>query len=94
MFLPRLKRGTTKMSDLGILDTFGVPEFFYTTIGKTEPAGGGCIRIYCCIERNGSLIPQLTVVMPAMSLLVAARQAEEAALEVFNLDRIVGALAN
>lgn len=76
------------MSDLGILDTFGVPEYFYTTIGKTEPAGGGCIRIYCCIERNGSLIPQFTVVMPALCLLTAARLAEQAALEVYNEDRM------
>lgn len=75
------------------LDCVGVPEFFYTTIGKTEPAGGGCIRIYCCIERNGALVPQLTVVMPVTSLLMAARQAEEAALEVFQQDRM-GALAH
>lgn len=66
-----------------MLDALGVPEFFYTTIGKTEDAGGGCVRIYCCIERGGHLVPQLTVVMPATSLLTAARTAEEAALISF-----------
>lgn len=66
-----------------MLDGIGVPEFFYTTIGKTEDAGGGCVRIYCCIERGGMLIPQLTVVMPAASLVVAARRAGQAAQDAF-----------
>ena len=77
-----------------MLDSIGIPEFFYTTIGRTEPAGGGCVRVYCCIERGGNLIPQLTVVMPAGSLLIAARQAEEAALEAFTHEQMAGALAH
>lgn len=76
-----------------MLDCVGVPEFFYTTVGKTEAAGGGCVRIYCCIERGGNLIPQLTVVMPAGSLLIAARQVEQAALDAFTHD-MAGALAH
>lgn len=76
-----------------MLDCMGIPEYFYTTIGKTEDAGGGCVRIYCCIERGGELIPQLTVVMPASSLLMAAKVAGDAALDVFRRDRVTGLLA-
>jgi hypothetical protein len=71
-----------------MLECVGVPEFFYTTIGKTEPAGGGCVRIYCCIERCGALIPQFTVVIPASSLLTATKLAQDAAMEVFSSDRL------
>lgn len=65
-------------------DATGVPEFFYTDVGKTEHAGGNCLRIYCCIQRDGQLIPQFTVVMPAMSIMVAAKRVTDAAIEVFN----------
>jgi len=69
-----------------ILDCVGVPEFFYTTVGKTEHAGGDCVRIYCCIEREGHLVPQLTVVMPAECVLTAAQRVREAALDIYNRD--------
>lgn len=75
-----------------MLDCVGVPEFFYSVIGKTEPAGGGCIRIYCCIERGDNLVPVLTVVMPASSLLRAAKRAEDAAIEAFNAGQITNTL--
>ena len=78
--------GNKKMGEM--LDAFGIPEYFYTTIGKTEDAGGGCVRIYCCIERGGDLMPQFTVVMPATSLLTAAKVAEDAALDVFRRERM------
>jgi len=81
------------MSEREMLDCVGIPEFFYTTIGKTEAAGGGCVRIYCCIERGGTLIPQFTVVMPAESLIIAARRAEDAALAVFNHEQMAGVMA-
>lgn len=77
-----------------MMECVGIPEFFYTTIGKTEPAGGGCVRVYCCIERGGNLIPQLTVVMPAASLLMAARHAEAAALDIFNQEQFAGIMAH
>ena len=66
-----------------LMDCVGVPEFFVTAIGKTEHAGGGCVRIYCCIQRGDVLLPQLTIVVPAASLLVATKQAERAARDVF-----------
>lgn len=77
-----------------MLDCLGIPEFFYTVIGKTEDAGGGCVRLYCCIERAGNLTPQFTVVMPAISLLVAAQKAEQAARDAFNLESMAGTMAH
>ncbi len=79
---------------LTMADAFGAPEFFYTTIGKTEDAGGGCVRIYCCVERQGVLVPQFTVIMPATSLLTAARIAEEAALLAHQNHMMAGAMAH
>ena len=75
-----------------MLDATGVQEFFYTTIGKTEPAGGGCVRVYCCVEREGVLVPVFTVVMPAMSLVIAAKVAQEAGIDAFNKDALAGAM--
>lgn len=77
-----------------IVDVVGVPEFFYTTIGKTEAAGGDCVRIYCCIERGDELIVQFTVVMPCSSLIVAAETARQAAIEVHNQIQFAGMLAH
>ena len=77
-----------------MLDCVGVPEFFVTSIGKVEPAGGGCVRIYYCIERGNNLIPQYTAVIPALSLLAVAKVAERAALEAFNREQMSDALAH
>jgi hypothetical protein len=70
--------GATKMIDIP-----GIPEFFMTEVGRTEGVGGDCVRIYNCVERGGFLIPQCTVIIPAMSLIVAARCVTEAAQEAF-----------
>jgi hypothetical protein len=76
-----------------MIDTIGVPEFYVTKIGKTEPAGGGCVRVYLCIERGNMLLTQFTVVMPALAMLEAARISQAAALEVFDCCRkVVGAV--
>ena len=80
--------------DIELTDTIGVPEFYVTKVGKTEPAGGGCVRIYLCIERSGALLTQLTVVMPALSMLTAARRSEEAAIDAFNCCRMNQRIAN
>lgn len=77
-----------------IVDAVGVPEFFYTTIGKTEPAGGDCIRVYCCIERGEELIVQFTVVMPCASLIVAAELARQAAIDIHNKMQFAGMLTH
>ena len=77
-----------------MLDCVGVPEFFVTSIGKVEPAGGGCVRIYYCIERGGNLVPQYTAVIPALSLLAVAKVAERAALEAFNREQALDARAH
>ena len=57
------------MRDHQILDTFGVPEYVATHIGAVEDAGFGLIRIIRCIERNHVLIPVVSIVIPAMSVL-------------------------
>lgn len=77
-----------------IIDTIGTPEFYVTKIGKTEAAGGGCVRTYLCIERDGVLLTQLTVVMPALSMLAAARIAEHAAFDAFNCCRVASKVAH
>lgn len=75
-----------------LIETIGTPEFYVTKIGKTEPAGGGCVRVFLCIERGNTLLTQFTVVMPALSLIAACRQAEAAALNAFNeIQMVVGA---
>lgn len=76
-----------------MIDTIGAPEFYVTKIGKTEAAGGGCVRVYLCIERGNMLLTQFTVVMPALAMLEAAQVSQAAALEVFDCCRaVVGAV--
>lgn len=71
------------MSSAKMIDIPGIPEFFMTEVGRTESVGGDCVRIYNCVERGGYLIPQCTVILPARSLIVAARRVTEAAQEAF-----------
>jgi len=70
-----------------MLDCVGIPEFFATTIGKIEQAGGGCIRAYVCVEKGGLLVPQYAVVMPALNMIAATKRVQEAALCLFNQTR-------
>jgi hypothetical protein len=73
--------GSPKMVDIP-----GIPEYFMTEVGRTEGAGGDCVRIYNCVERGGFLIPQCTVIIPARSLIVASRVVSEAAQKVFAIE--------
>lgn len=50
-------------------DAFGIPEFFITTVGRIECAGGGCVRSYGCSQRGGILVPQYMVIMPILSMI-------------------------
>lgn len=79
--------------EMHLVEGLCVPEFFYTTVGKTEPAGGDCIRIYCCIERGNELIVQFTVVMPCASLILAAEKVTRAATKIHNA-KFVGMLTH
>ena len=57
------------MRDQQLLDTFGVPEYFTTHLGDVEDAGGGMIRIVRCVQRGGVLIPVVSCIVPATSVL-------------------------
>jgi hypothetical protein len=45
-----------------------VPEFVSTAVRKVEPVGGGIVRIYYALERNGAWDDQFTVLMPVASV--------------------------
>lgn len=52
-----------------MLGTIDVPDVFATTT-KIESAGGGCIRVYNCIVKDGTLVPVgNAVVFPASCVL-------------------------
>ena len=57
------------MSEHQVLDCVGVPEYIATHIGAVEDAGFGLIRIIRCIVRNDVLVPVVSIVVPAMSVL-------------------------
>lgn len=46
----------------------GIPEFFATAVRKVEPVGGGVVRVYYALERNGTWDDQFTVLMPIASV--------------------------
>lgn len=79
------------MHSLEMLDVVGVPEFFITTIGKIESAGGGCVRIYGCAEKGGLLVPIYCSIMPALDMAASARKVQEGVREIFNSERIMRA---
>ncbi len=65
---------------MGELDTLCVPDVF-ATCNKIEDAGGGCLRIYNCVEKGGQLIPVgNAVVFPASCILTLAKTAQQFAL--------------
>lgn len=70
------------MGRLDMLDDAHVQEVFYTHIGAIEDAGSGLVRIVRCIERHGLLIPVLSTVSPAMSVLKLSRDANEFARKI------------
>lgn len=73
--------GITTMQDT-MLCTFDVPDVFATTT-RIENAGGGCIRIYNCIIKNGTLVPVgNAVVFPASCVLRLVETAQEFARRV------------
>ena len=80
--------------DFDLVQGLAIPEYFVTTIGKTEHAGGGCVRVYNCIARDGLLIPQFTVVIPADLLIAAAEKVKAAAVDIFRMENLAGCLAH
>lgn len=69
------------LDQIEMADAFGVPSYFVTEI-LTEPAGGGCVRLFGCVRQRGLLVPQYMVVMPHLSMLDGAAAAAKAAEEV------------
>jgi hypothetical protein len=71
------------MNEMEMADAFGVPEFFVTTLGRIESAGGGCVRAYMCAERGGLLVPQYMTVMPMRHMIDAAGIAQQKTRHLF-----------
>lgn len=65
------------------------PEYFVTTIGRVESAGGDNLRFFMCVLRGTTLVPVYTVVMPTVQLVHAARAALFAAAEHHNTREMV-----
>lgn len=74
------------MGSSDVFDTFVVPEFFISEVGKVEDAGGGCVRVYNCIRRGGELVPVFTVIIPSASLVCAGETVRDAALHIMRKD--------
>lgn len=58
-----------------------VPTYYITDVLQ-EDAGGGNIRIWNCTRRNGILIPQFEVIIPALSLLAVGKKVADFAQKI------------
>jgi hypothetical protein len=62
-----------------------LPEYFATAVRKVEPVGGGVVRVYYAMERNGAWDDQFCVLMPIESIASSnsfvAQSAQEIAAE-------------
>lgn len=67
-----------------------VPTYYITDVFQ-EDAGGGNIRVWNCTKRNGVLIPQFEVIIPAAALLTVGKKVAEFAKSVFNESQTRGA---
>lgn len=61
-----------------------VPEYFISDI-RIETAGGGCIRVFGCIERRGVLIPRYSAVIAPTKAAMIARRTFQALADHHNL---------
>jgi len=76
--------GTLRETDAPPMLECSCPEFFVTTVGRVEPAGGDNLRLYMCVRRGSVLEPMFSVVMPVSALAESARMALIAAAEHHN----------
>lgn len=67
-------------------DRYGVPTF-YMNVPVAEQAGGGNVRIWNCVRKNGVLIPVCEIIIPAVELIAATRIINNAAMETFQIER-------
>jgi hypothetical protein len=71
--------GSAKATDAPTMLEMSCPEYFVTTIGRVEPAGGDNLRLYMCVRKGDVLEPMFSVVMPLTHLAQSARLALVAA---------------
>lgn len=64
-----------------------VPTYYITDVHQ-EDAGGGNIRVWNCTRRNGILIPQFQVIIPALALVAVGKKVASFAQEVFNAEQV------
>lgn len=74
-------------------DTYNCPTF-YMNVAIPEPAGGGNVRIWNCTRRHGLLIPVCEIIIPAIDLVIAAREVTQTAMAVFKGENQMEGLAN
>lgn len=61
-----------KMSE-HFLDYTGVAEFYADCLGEVEDMGNGLIRVVYCTDHHGVMVPTVSVVRPATSVLQLSR---------------------
>jgi hypothetical protein len=79
-----MEMGASWETDTPPMLEISCPEYFCTSIGRIEPAGGNCLRIYMCVRRGSVLEPMYSVVMPIEELAGCARLALFAAADHHN----------
>lgn len=68
------------MPTLEDIEPWNVPEFFMTSIGRTEVIeGSGCVRVYCGTQRSKRFHAEFSIVVP-LALLPDLRKAVDAAI--------------
>lgn len=68
--------------------SYGVPTY-YMNVPVAEPAGGGNVRVWNCVRRNGVLVPVCEIIIPAAELIEASRIINSAALATFKMEQDV-----
>lgn len=52
-----------------VLDYTGIQEFYADCIGEIEDVGSGLVRVVYCTDHHGVMVPTVSVVRPAASVL-------------------------
>jgi hypothetical protein len=76
------------MSDFGMPDFFGAPEYFANRVVRLESAGGDNVRLYWASIRGGELVPLYTEIMSFAELMQALAFIKQRATELWNESRL------
>jgi hypothetical protein len=77
--------GVRSADDIEIYESGAEPEFFITHFGRVEVLPGGCVRIYCCSQRDPAhLRVEFSAIVPVDRLIVMANDALRIAAEESN----------